>query len=106
MFDKVRFFWDVQTGIYSAYSSPQATGLVLFGLLFGVNGAMTLKVVKSGALRHIPNKSGGASFMFVVLSGGCIACRTSILARNSRCDVVYFYKRVKQLAQLDQYHTY
>ena len=80
VFDKIQFFWDVQTGIYTAYSSPQATGILLFGLLFGINGAMIFKVVKTGALSNIPKKSGGASFIFAVLSGGCVACGTSILA--------------------------
>jgi len=79
-FDKLRFFWDVQTGIYSAYSSPQATGILLFGLLFGINGAMILKVIRSGTLKSVPKKSGSASFLFAVLSGGCVACGTSILA--------------------------
>jgi len=79
-FEKLRFFWDVQTGIYTAYSSSQATGILLFGLLFGINGAMILKVIRSGALKLIPKKSGGASFMFALLSGGCVACGTSILA--------------------------
>lgn len=78
--DKLRFFWDVQTGIYTAYSSPQATGILLFGLLFGINGALIVYLVRSGALRSIPKKSGSASFLFALLSGGCVACGTSIIA--------------------------
>ncbi len=79
-FDKVRFFWDVQTGIYTAYTSTQATGIILFGTLFGINTALIIKVIKLGAFKNIPKKSGGAGLILALLSGGCVACGTSILA--------------------------
>jgi hypothetical protein len=78
--DKLGVFWDVQTGIYTVYSSPQATGILLFGILFGINGAMILRLLKSGTYRALPKKSGGGSLLFAVLGGGCVACGTSILA--------------------------
>lgn len=76
---KIEILWDVQTGIYSAYNSIQATGIILFGLLFGINFALIVKVVRSGAFKKIPKKSGGTGLFFAILSGGCVACGTSIL---------------------------
>ena len=78
--EKLRFFWDVQTGIYTAYESSQATGIILFGTLFGINIALITYVLRNGGLKSIPKKSGGAGFVLALLSGGCVACGTSILA--------------------------
>lgn len=80
LYEKIRLFWDVQTGIYSVYSSPQATGILLFGLLFGLNSALITYLIKNNGFKQIPKKSGGAGLVFAVLGGGCIACGTSILA--------------------------
>ncbi|MFT4532627.1 MAG: hypothetical protein ACI9T8_000658 [Candidatus Saccharimonadales bacterium] len=80
VFEKIRFFWDVQTGIYTAYSSSQATGIILFGIFFGINTALIVNVIKTGRLKQIPKKSGGAGLVFAMLSGGCVACGTSVLA--------------------------
>ncbi len=78
--EKARLLWDVQTGIYTKYSSPQATGIILFGQFFGVNAALIIYAIRKGLFRKIPKKSGTAGFIVAVLSGGCIACGTSILA--------------------------
>ncbi len=80
LFSKLRFFWDVQTSIYTSYPSAQATGIALFGLLFGMNMSLIVYVVKNGFFKKIPKKSGSAGLFFAVVSGGCIACGTSILA--------------------------
>lgn len=80
VFEKIRFFWDVQTGIYSAYENMQASGIILFGLLFGLNTALLVYTIRSGSIKKIPKKSGGASVVFAALGGGCVACGTSILA--------------------------
>jgi hypothetical protein len=37
-------------------------------------------MLKTGSLKQVPKKSGGAGLIFAVLSGGCVACGTSILA--------------------------
>ena len=78
--EKARIFWDVQTGIYSAYRVSQASGIIVFSLLFGVNIAMITYVLKHGGFRSIPKKSGGGGLLLALLSGGCVACGTSILA--------------------------
>lgn len=78
--EKLRFFWDVQTSIYTTYESTQATGIILFGLLFGVNFALVVYVIRTIGSKNIPKKVGGAGLFFALLSGGCIACGTSILA--------------------------
>ena len=78
--EKIRFFWDVQTGIYTAYNSLQATGIISFSLLFGINISLITYVFKTVGLKSIPKKSGGGGLILALLSGGCVACGTSILA--------------------------
>lgn len=77
---KMQILWDVQTGIYSAYSSLQATGIIVFGFVFGINFSLIIKVIRSGSLKNIPKKSGSTGLVLAVISGGCVACGTSILA--------------------------
>lgn len=78
--DKIRFFWDTQLSIYTTYSSAQANGIILFSILFGINISLILYVLRNKSFKDIPKKSGGTGLLFAVLSGGCIACGTSILA--------------------------
>ncbi len=79
-FEKFRFFWDVQTSVYTSYPFGQATGIILFGIVFGINLALITYVMRNGGLKTIPKKSGGSGLILAILSGGCIACGTSILA--------------------------
>ena len=78
--EKLQLFWDVQTGIYTTYTSSQATGIIVFSWLFGINMALVTYVLKYGGFANIPKKSGGAGLVMALLSGGCVACGTSILA--------------------------
>ncbi len=79
-YEKLTFFWEVQTGIYTAYGESQATGIIIYGLLFGINTALIVYVLRNSNFKKIPKKSGTAGLIAVMLSGGCIACGTSILA--------------------------
>ena len=78
--EKLRFFWDIQTGIYRAFDTMQFLGIIVFGQLFGINVMLGLYAIKNKALSTIPRKSGVFGLMFAFLSGGCIACGTSLLA--------------------------
>ena len=93
--EKIRFFWDVQYGVWQAafpalqpddvivsgvYTSFQALGILIFSGLFGINIAMITAMFKNGGLKSIPKKSGGGGLILALLSGGCVACGTSILA--------------------------
>lgn len=80
LFEKFRFFWDSLMSIYTTYSSPHATIIVVFSVLFGINIALMTYVIRHASLRNIPKKSGGGGLFLAILGGGCIACGTSILA--------------------------
>jgi len=80
VWSKLRFFWDVQTGIYSVHSSVQATGILIFGAVFGINISLMTYVTRRGGLSNIPKKSGGGGLIIAMVAGGCVACGTSILA--------------------------
>lgn len=80
LLEKFEFFWDVHTSIFTTYGSSQASGILIFSILFGINIALIVKLIKMGGFKSIPKKSGSAGLLLAVLGGGCIACGTSILA--------------------------
>lgn len=78
--EKLRVFWDVHTGILTAFQTKEAISNILFSILFGINGALVVYTLKHHSLKNIPKKSGGIGITLAIISGGCIACGTSILA--------------------------
>ncbi len=78
--DKLQFFGSTYRDIFTTYESNQALGIVIFSVLFGINIAMLVFVLKNQGFKDIPKKSGFGGTIFAVLSGGCVACGTSLLA--------------------------
>ena len=77
--DKLQFFSDSIRDIFITYSDMQALGITLFAVLFGINMAMLIYVLKHRGFSKIPKKSGFGGTLFAVLSGGCVACGTCLL---------------------------
>ncbi|MEX1059298.1 MAG: hypothetical protein WEC17_02615, partial [Candidatus Saccharimonadales bacterium] len=77
---KIDFFFDAFRGIYSTYNSIQGTGIILFSVLFGINLALLVYVLRNRGFESIPKKSGLGGFAMAIIGGGCIACGTSIIA--------------------------
>ncbi len=77
---KFGFFYDTYKSIYTSYDSVQDTGIVVFSVLFGINLALIVFVLKHRGFQAIPKKSGFGSFALAIVGGGCIACGTSIIA--------------------------
>lgn len=77
---KIDFFSDAFRGIYSTYNSIQGTGIILFSILFGINLALLVYVLRNRGFESIPKKSGIGGFAAAIIGGGCIACGTSIIA--------------------------
>lgn len=78
--DKLDFFFSVYGGILANYSNVQALGIILFSLLFGINIAFIIFVIRRQGFKSIPKKSGVGGLFFAIVGGGCIACGTSIIA--------------------------
>lgn len=78
--DKLRFFGTTYNDIFTTYESNQALGILIFAVLFGINISMLIFVLKNKGFKEIPKKSGFGGTVFAVLSGGCVACGTSLLA--------------------------
>lgn len=78
--EKLDFFFSIYRDIYTSYGSIEATGIIVFSILFGINLALLVFVIKHHGLRAVPKKSGVGGFMLAILGGGCVACGTSILA--------------------------
>jgi len=78
--DKFIFFFDIFRSLFTTYSTIQSYGIVLFSVLFGINAALLLFVLKRRGFSYLPKKSSAGGFLFAIIGGGCIACGTSILA--------------------------
>lgn len=79
LIDKFGFFIDGYQSLFSNINSLLSVSIILFSVLFGVNIALLTYVLRHIGLSAIPKKSGGGAFIFALLSGGCIACGTSLL---------------------------
>lgn len=77
---KIGFFADVYKSMFVTHPSVQGVGILFFSILFGVNIALVVYVIKNVGFAKIPKKSGFGGLFFAVLGGGCIACGASILA--------------------------
>jgi hypothetical protein len=80
LFEKIRFFLNGYTSIVTNITNAQSSGIALFSILFGVNTALIIYVLRRRGLKAIPKKSGSGAFVLAIISGGCFACGTSLLA--------------------------
>lgn len=78
--DKVEFFIYGYQSLFTTLDSVLSLGIIVFGILFGINLSLIVYVIRNIGYKNIPKKSGGGAFIFAILGGGCIACGTSILA--------------------------
>lgn len=76
---KIDFFFSVFRDLYTTYSGLVGTGIVVFSLLFGVNTAVLVYVIRGQGIKKVPKKSSTLGLVFAVIGGGCVACGTSII---------------------------
>jgi hypothetical protein len=79
---KLEFFSSSIRDIFTTYESNQALGIAVFSVMFGINIALLVFVLRNIGLKKMAKQSGasGTGLVFAVLSGGCVACGTSLLA--------------------------
>lgn len=77
--DKLSFFSYGYQSVFTTFNDAQSLGIIIFSLLFGLNTSMLVYVLRRKGFRAIPKKSGSAAFIFAILSGGCLACGTSLI---------------------------
>ncbi len=80
LLDKINFFNDGTKGVFTTFNNPQTIGIQIFSILFAINLAMLVFIFRRHGLRNVPTKSGGVALVFALLSSGCVACGTSIIA--------------------------
>lgn len=80
LWEKIDFYFAGYRGLFSTLDSMLSLGIIVFTVLFGINLALMVFVIKRQGLKAVPKKSGGGAFIFAVLGGGCVACGTSLLA--------------------------
>ena len=80
LLQKIDFFFDIYSNLYTTYTGVQSISLVIFSVLFGINLALLIFVLKNRGFSAIPKKSGVGGFALAILGGGCVACGTSLIA--------------------------
>lgn len=78
--EKLEFFSYTYETLYTTFSSVQAMGITILSVLFGINAAMLVYIIRRQGLASVPKKSGSGAFALAILGGGCVACGTSIIA--------------------------
>lgn len=78
--DKLILFRDIYSDIYTNFSEIHEVITVLFSVLFGLNLALLIFVIKNRGFKKIPKKSGFGGLLLAVVGGGCVACGTSLIA--------------------------
>ena len=79
LIEKFDFILDVYGSILTNYESFQAMVMALFSMLFGINIAVLIYVMRGGQKEAIKSKSSVGGLSLAVIGGGCIACGTSII---------------------------
>lgn len=80
---KIEFFFGVYQSLFSEIGSLQSLVLVIFGVLFGINLALLVFVLKRRFRQQKSLKGSAASvpgLLLATIGGGCAACGTSLLA--------------------------
>lgn len=78
--DKLGFFTYGYSSVFTTYNSAQPVGLILLSVLFGINTSVFVYVIRRQGFKLVPKKSGIGAFGLAIISGGCVACGTSLVA--------------------------
>lgn len=78
--EKISFFTSVYKGIFVSAGRLPAMTMIIFAVLFAINTACILFVVRNRDKESALHKSTVAGLGLAIVGGGCIACGTSILA--------------------------
>lgn len=78
--EKFSFFNAGVTGVFSDFSTVQTVGIQIFSILFAINFVLLVFLIKQRKSKQTLRKSGGFALVFALLSTGCIACGTSVIA--------------------------
>lgn len=78
--EKFSFFTSVYKGIFVSAGRLPALTMIIFAILFAVNTACVLFVLRNRDEESALHKSTVAGLGLAIVGGGCIACGTSVLA--------------------------
>lgn len=78
--EKFSFFTSVYKGIFVSAGRLPALTMIIFAILFAINTACVLFVIRNRDKESALHKSTVAGLGLAIVGGGCIACGTSILA--------------------------
>ncbi len=79
LLEKMDFILDAYSGIATNYESFQSIIMVIFSVMFVLNLAALVFVVRGGQKQAIKSKSSVGGLAVAIVGGGCIACGTSII---------------------------
>lgn len=76
---KLGVIFGIFGSIFTNFEAVQATTLVVFAILFGINISILIFVIKSRGRAFKNSGKSAAGVVFAVIATGCGACGTSIL---------------------------
>lgn len=77
---KLRFLGYSYEALFTSYDSLLSISIFLLSLLFGINTILLWRALKQRAAGAKTARLGGFAAVLGVLSGGCAACGTSLIA--------------------------
>jgi len=77
--ERVTFIGGIYGGIFTNFDSIEAIGLIIFAMLFGINIACLVYVLKSQGKIIKNSAKSSAGLLTAIIASGCAACGTSIL---------------------------
>lgn len=77
---KLEFFSYGYESLFSTFDNLLSVSIILISVLFGINTALFVKALRLRAADAKAAQTGGAAAVLAVVSGGCAACGTSLIA--------------------------
>jgi len=77
---KLHFLWYTYEALFTSFDSLLSISILLLSLLFGINTVLLGRALKQRAANAKTAQIGGFAAILGVLSGGCAACGTALLA--------------------------
>ncbi len=77
---KLRFFSYGYEALFNSYDNMLSLSVIILSVLFGINTALFFKALRLRTADAKAAQTGGAAAILAVVSGGCAACGTSLIA--------------------------
>lgn len=77
---KVQFMAYVYQSLFTSFSGPLAVSVLVLSVLFGANTLLLIRAIQRRSANAKAMQASGTAAVLGLLSGGCAACGTSLVA--------------------------